>query len=178
MIRKRMVRAVLATVLVIAGCGGGTSATPTPSPSASAADIALPDFNSRLGSNRVAAEAAATLGRHLYARGQYWEVYVRTTPPVLGGTFDPAHPELSEPAAAQATAADVIIATEAGASIKAFGAGGKPAQQATLADLDSALRKSFPALGAVTMRVFYGESYQYATAVFDKGKLTRFDVKS
>lgn len=165
--------------LLIVGCGGGATATPSPSPSPSAAEIPLPDFNSRLGSNRVAAEAAADLGRLLYARGQYWEVYVRTTPPVLGGApFDPAHPGLSAPAAAQATAADVIIATEAGASIKAFSAGGKPGQQSILAELDSALRKSFPALGSVMMRVFYGESYQYATAVFDKGKLTRFDVKS
>jgi len=155
---------------------GSTAAKPSPSPS-SAPEPALPDFNSRLGSNRVAAEAATALGRRLYAGGQYWEVYVRTQPAVLPGHYDPADPGASAPAAALVTSTEVVMGTESGAAIKLFSAGGEPHERQVLTELDGILRRAFPNLAADNLRIFYGESFQHGLATFDHGRLVSYDVR-
>lgn len=156
--------------------GGRPAAALSPSPSA-APEPALPDFNSRLGSNRVAAEAAATLGRRLYAGGQYWEVYVRTQPAALPGLYDPGDPGASRPAAARVTATEVVMATESGAAIKAFSQGGEAHEREVMIDLDGLLRQAFPGLGTDNIRIFFGESFQHALVMFDHGKLVSYDVR-
>jgi len=49
---------------------------------------------------------------------------VRTQPGSLGGTYDPGTPVTVAAMSAQGSSADVIIALESGAAIKAFGEGG------------------------------------------------------
>ena len=170
--------AVLCLALVgLAGCGTASpGAVTSPSPK-TLPDPVLPDYNSRLGSNRVAAEAASALGRKLYAGGQYWEVYVRSTPITLPGRYDPGEPAASAPAAAAVTAAEVVIATESAAAIKVFGAGGDAHERQVLGELDAILRAAFPNLGSDNVRVFYGESFQHGVATFDHGKLVTYDVR-
>ncbi|MEA2682878.1 MAG: hypothetical protein QOK05_1206 [Chloroflexota bacterium] len=166
-----------AVLLLTASCGpGSTTAAVTPSPKA-VQQAELPNYNSRLGSNRVAAVVAARLGRSLYTSGQYWEVYLRSTPPALNDKYDPGRPEASTSAAATVTAAEVIMATESGASIKSFQAGGQAAEKQELTKLEADIRAAFPNTGTVTVRVFFGESFQYATAVFDHGQLTKYDAR-
>ena len=168
---------VLLACFVVAGCGGSTSGSaPRPSPSP-VPEVALPDFNSRLGSNRLAAEASAGLGRVLFTKGEYWEVYVRTTPATLPGKYDPADPAASGTAAAAVTQADVIIATESGAAIKDFGSGGEAHEREVLSELDAALRKAFPSMTVDNMKVFYGESFQHGAATFTGGTLTQYTVR-
>jgi hypothetical protein len=166
-----------AVLLLTASCGSSsTTATASASPKA-VQQAELPNYNSRLGSNRVAAVVAARLGRSLYTSGQYWEVYLRSTPAALPAKYDPGRPQDSTVAAATVTAAEVIMATESGASIKAFQAGGQAAEKQELAKLDTGIRAAFPNTGTITFRVFFGESFQYATAVFDHGQLTRYDAR-
>ena len=167
---------LVSTSLCACAPSGSTSARPSPSPSA-AAEPALPDFNSRLGSNRVAAEAATALGRRLYLGGQYWEVYVRTQPAILPGHYDPADPGASAPAAALVTSTEVVMATESGAAIKLFSQGGDAHERQVLGDLDGILRHAFPNLAADNLRIFYGESFQHGVASFDHGKLVSYDVR-
>jgi hypothetical protein len=176
-LRKLVVLALGIVGLVGAGCGAGPTAGPTPSASHPVVDVPLPDFNSRLGSNRLAAEAAARLGRRLFSQGQYWEVYLRTQPTTLKGKYDPAHPELSAPAAAQVTAAEVVIATESGAAVKAYSNQGRVKQQDELAGLEQDVRQAFPQVSTVTVRIFFGEAFQYAAAVFEHGQLSQYTVK-
>jgi hypothetical protein len=170
---------LVAATIAVAGCASPVARKAGPSPAVSpVAEVPLPDYNSRLGSNRLAAEAGVALGRLLYQGGQYWEVYVRTTPPVLPGKYDPGHPQASAPAAALVTQVDVVMATESGAAIRVFGAGGDAHERAVLSELDAALRKAFPNLATDNMRVFYGESFQHGAAVFDHGKLSQYTTRA
>ena len=175
--RPRWVAAAF-VLITLAGCGGSTAAIARPSPSPSAVvNVPLPDFNSRLGSNRLAAEAAAQLGRELYTQGQYWEVYVRTQPSTLPGRYDPAQPQASAAAADSVTQVDIIMATEAGGAIQTFSAGGEAHERAELSSLDAVLRRAFPHVSTDTLRVFFGESFQHGVAVFNGGKLTQYTVR-
>ena len=174
----RLLAVLCVALLGQAACAptGSRGAPARPSPSA-VPDPVLPDYNSRLGSNRVAAEAASALGRKLYAGGQYWEVYVRTTPATLPGQYDPGNPAASAPAAAAVTATEVVMASESAAAIKTFGAGGDAHERQVLGELDTLLRKAFPNLGSNNVRIFYGESFQHGVATFTGGKLVSYDVR-
>jgi hypothetical protein len=173
----RAVSLLCLSLLGLSSCAAGGTA-PRSSPLAgAAADVPLPDFNSRLGSNRVAAEAATRLGRKLFAGGQYWEVYVRTQPATLPGHYDPADPAASAPMAALVTSTEVVLATESGGAIKAFSAGGDAHERSVLLELDAILRQAFPNLVGDSMRIFYGESFQHGTATFDHGRLVSYDVR-
>jgi hypothetical protein len=175
--------AAVGAVLAAAGCSGvpNTSAVATPAPTRSAAtppaEAALPDFNSRLGSNRLAAEAGALVGRRLFRKGQYWEVFIRTQPVSLPGRYDPGNPAASAPQAAQVTAAEVVLATESGAAIKAFSEGGEEHERQVLAEVDADVRQAFPNIRTDTIRVFYGEAFQHSTAIFERGRLIQYDVR-
>ena len=144
---------------------------PSPSPSPSPSPPAIPDFNGRVGSNRVAAEASLRAGRALYADGEYWEVFVRTTPPQLTGTYDPGDPASATPIAAQATDIDVVMATESGAAIRLFGAGGVVHEKAEINRVVKVLTAAFPNVKNISFRVFYGEAFQHATAHYHAGVL-------
>jgi hypothetical protein len=167
-----------AALMGLAACAPAGQPRAAASPSAKAqADPVLPDYNSRLGSNRVAAEAASALGRKLYAGGQYWEVYVRTTPITLPGRYDPGDPGAAAPGAALVTATEVVIASESAAAIKAFGTGGDPHERQVLVELDGLLRTYFPNLASNSVRIFYGESFQHGVATFQGGRLVTYDVR-
>ncbi len=171
----------LLLLMTASACTAGRNNSPPPSPSASASapmGVQLPDYNGRLGSNRLAAEVAALLGRDLYPQVQNWEVYVSTQPPILPGRYDPGDPAASRASAALVTRTDVVIASEAIKAVKAFGAGGEAHEKAVLAGLDADLRKAFPNVATDTVRVYYGESFQRGVATFDHGRLTQYTVRT
>ncbi len=160
----------LAAALGACSLGGAPEAATTPSPSPTASPV-IPDFNARVGSNRVASEASLQVGRVLYADGEYWEVFVRTTPPQLLGKYDPADPASAVPLAAQVTDVDIVMATESGGTIRHFGAGGVAHEKAEINLVVKTIKQAFTSVRRITFRVFYGEAFQHATATFQDGVL-------
>jgi hypothetical protein len=164
---------LLAGVLgVAAACSVSYVAAPSPSPSAAptpAASAAPPDYNSRLGTNRAGAEAAALLGKQL-ATGGYWEVAVRTVPAQLG-SWPPGSAEQLR-LRTTVTAATVVMATESSGAIRSFRAGGHEHEQAVILSLLRPLAAYFPSATDLEVLVFYGESDQHAVGSYQHGSLT------
>jgi hypothetical protein len=180
---------VLATLAsVVSGCSLGSSlssdsGSPAPSatgsPGASATNRApwllpegeLTDYSTRLGNSRVAAETAIRLGRSLYAQKQYWEVYVTTNPSVLKPAYDPNNLATFDLAARAVSRVDVLIATESGLAIKAFGAGGAEHEKVELIGLAQQLQAMFPAAKTIGFQVLFGENNPHANATYQAGHL-------
>jgi hypothetical protein len=180
---------LLALALAVAGCSIGqstssTSSGPEPPATASPGGLApsgrapwllpeaqLTDYSTRLGNNRVAAETAIKLGRSLYFQQQYWEVYVTTDPAVLKPAYDPSNPSTLDLAARVVSRVDVLIATESGPAIKAFGAGGAEHEKAQLIGLAQQLLPVFPSARTIGFQVLFGENNPHASATFQAGHL-------
>jgi hypothetical protein len=173
---------------VVSGCSLGQSlssdsGSPAPggtgSPAVSATARApwllpegeLTDYSTRLGNSRVAAETAIKLGRSLYAQQQYWEVYVTTDPSVLKPAYDPNNPATFDHAAKGVSRVDVLMATESGPAIKAFGAGGAEHEKAQLTGLAQQLLSIFPAAKTIGFQVLFGENNPHANATYQAGHL-------
>ena len=178
---KSVAIALLAAAL-LAGCSGssastnppadvGKTASPNAGATASSSPAPLPNFNGNFGNNRFAAVAALRLARILFAQQQYWEVYVRTTPATLDGTYDPLNAGSFDAAARQATAIDLVLATEATTAIQLYGGGGVVHEKTELTSVGSMLAAMFPNARTVNMKVFYGEASLHATAVYSGGAL-------
>lgn len=165
--------AIAAIATITGGCApaGPPASAPRPSPTPGASPPPIPDFNARVGSNRVAAEASLKVARSLYADTEYWEVFVRTTPPQLDGKYDPADPATAAPLALQVTELDIVMATESAGTIRHFGAGGVNHERAEIRAAVNILKSAFPKATRISFRIFYGEAFQHATATYQAGVL-------
>jgi len=180
---------LLAVATGVSGCSLGQSlssdnGTPAPgaanSPGAATSPNRVPwlqpeaelsDYSTRLGNNRVAAETAIKLGRSLYAQQQFWEVYVTTDPSTLKPAYDPSNPTTFDVAAKTVNRLDVLIATESGPAMKAFGAGGAEHEKTQLVGLAQQLLAMFPSAKTVGFQVFFGENNPHANATYQAGHL-------
>lgn len=164
------------TAMLLAGCSlgqalGAESSSPSGVPSGAVSPVPLPNYNARYGNNRVAAEAAIKVGRGLYAQQQYWEVYVKTDPPQLSGTYDPGSSQSFDDSARQVQTLELVLATESGPSIRAYATGGVSHEIEVLTGVGKTLQGLFPASSQSNIRVFYGEGSLHATATFANGQL-------
>jgi hypothetical protein len=153
------------------GAGGASPSPGNPNVDASGSPIPLPDYNSRYGNNRAGALASIRVGRALYAKKQFWEVYVRTDPAVLDGAYDPERPDTFDGLAKQVTQADLVLATESAESIKILAAGGVDHEKADLTDLAKVLLATFPSVHIVKIQVYFGEGNLHSTATYQDGRL-------
>jgi hypothetical protein len=172
-----------AMVAVISGCSPGQSVgsdNGSPGPSASASPGRAPwlqpegeftDYSTRLGNNRVAAETAIKLGRHLFAQQQYWEVYVKTDPQTLKPDYDPGNPATFDRAAKGVSRVDMTIATESGPAIRAFGLGGAEHEKVQLTGLAKLLLSFFPSAKTIGFQIFFGENNLHANGIYQAGQL-------
>ncbi|HEV1998668.1 MAG TPA: hypothetical protein VGR61_11125 [Candidatus Dormibacteraeota bacterium] len=186
-----LVRGAILTAIVAAasGCSLGQSVSsdtgsPTPgvsgSPNAAPApsrapwlqpEAELTDYSTRLGNNRVAAETAIRLGRVLFAQQQYWEAYVTTDPAILKPDYDPGNLATFDRAAKEVSRVDMLIATESGPAIKAFGLGGAEHEKTELTGLAKLLLSIFPSARTVGFQVLFGENNPHANATYQAGHL-------
>lgn len=177
--QRRAAGLVLSAVVMLSGCSlgqalgaGGASPSPgNPGVDASGSPVPLPDYNSRYGNNRIGALASIRVGRALYAKKQFWEVYIRTDPAVLDGAYEPEHPESFDPLARQVNQADLILATESAESIKLLAAGGVGHEKADLTDLAKVVAAAFPSARVVKIQVYFGEGNLHSTATYQDGTL-------
>ncbi|MEA2647517.1 MAG: hypothetical protein QOE92_2600 [Chloroflexota bacterium] len=175
---------VAAAALLLGGCSlgqslGAESGSSTPStgarPQASGSPVALPNYNSRFGSNRTAAQAAVRVGRSLYAQQMYWEVYVKTDPAALAHDYDPTAPDTFTSGAQEVRSLQVILATESGTSIQLYAKAGVEQEKKVLAAVGAQLQEIFPNARTMTLQVYFGESNLHANATYAGGQL---DYKS
>jgi hypothetical protein len=153
------------------GATGSPGASPTNRAPWLLPEGELTDYSTRLGNSRVAAETAIKLGRSLYAQQQYWEVYVTTNPSTLKPAYDPNNPATFDLAAKGVSRVDVLIATESGPAIKAFGAGGAEHEKAQLTGLAQQLLSMFPGAKTIGFQVLFGENNPHANATYQAGHL-------
>jgi hypothetical protein len=169
---------VLLGLLLVGGLISRLAGTSTDSPQANTSPTAttrvpIPaitprEFASRSGNNRAAAAAGATLAKTLYTDHQsYWEVYVRTTPITLA-PVDPTNPDSAVKSAAPVTDVKVVIATESGATLNHFRAGGHAHEQAVMAAAADQLHARFPH-ATISFDIYFGESHLHATATYAAG---------
>jgi hypothetical protein len=147
------------------------SGTPPPTAGATPPATALAlDYNARFGNNRPAATAALLIGRILYSDAGYWEVFVETQPASLptGGATD-AISVLR--AGRPASSVLVVMASEAGDAIKRFAGRNVATERAEVLKLARLAAVRFPS-ASITVRVYYGEQHQHASATYAGGKLT------
>jgi hypothetical protein len=180
---------LVGAVMMLSSCSLGQSlgsdpGNPAPSAATAPAPAASPkrapwlqpeneltDYSTRLGNNRVAAATAIKLGRSLYAQQQYWEVYVTTDPSTPSPAYDPSNPSTLDLAAKAVSRVDVLIATESGGAIKAFGAGGAQHEKAELIGLAQQLLSLFPAAKTIGFQVLFGENNPHSNATYQAGHL-------
>ena len=182
--------AILAAAFVmVSGCSlgqslGAQSGSPTPGETATPGalpstgrapwlqpEAELTDYSTRLGNNRVAAETAIKLGRALFAQQQYWEVYILTDPSTLRPAYDPGNPATFDRAAKGVSRVDMVIASESGPAIRAFGTGGTDHEKAQLIGLAKLLLTFFPSAKTIGFQVFFGENNLHANGIYKAGQL-------
>ena len=176
----RRLTAIGAIALLVGGCSlgqslGAESGSPTPAtgvrPDPSGTPAPLPNYNSRLGANRTAAQAAVRVGRALYAQKMYWEVYVKTDPAVIQTDYDPVSPETFEKGSQEVRSVQVIMATESGASIQLYVKSGVDQEKKVLAAIGAQVQGIFPNASPVTIQVYFGEATLHANATYKDGQL-------
>lgn len=145
------------------------SASPSPSPRSVTSPLPAPDYNRRLGTNRAAAEAAAQIGRQLAGQSGYWEVSIRTKPDALAWSDEASFQEAQR---ARVTDVTVVMATESGAAVRSFRAGGHPHEQSVVNQVAAALQALFKSAASVQVLVFFGESDEHAIGVLAAGKVS------
>jgi len=164
-----------AAALVLAGvtglmvaCSEVAVVTPTPSPTA-APSLPPIGFNHRYGNNPVAAADGFELERTLFARKDYWETALATTP-IEAGYVDRANPGAVTTARAAVTELTLVIASEALNTIRSFLANGHPGQLSyCTALLDSLRTKGYTGLNKVTVYIYFGEQDRHAVITWKQG---------
>ena len=168
------------------GSSGAPRGTPSPSPSSigfgqlgngavGPAQSPLPvltenDYNARIGNSRAAAEAAIVVARDLYTKTGYWEVFVRVDPVTVPWKYDAAVPATLDQPQAGIQKVQLVMATEAGGSIKALQTAGESQEKEIIRHELALLEVRFPGASQYTVQVFFGESFQQATGTLSRGQ--------
>lgn len=164
-------RRVLATLLLLpllAGCSEVVVERPTPSPTA-APSLPPIGFNHRYGNNPVAAADGFQLERQLFARKDYWEAALATTP-VEAGYIDRADPAAVTRARASVSELVMVMATESLPTIRAFLKDGHPGQLSYCTALVDGLRTTgYSGLTKVTIYIYFGEQDRHAMVSWHSG---------
>jgi hypothetical protein len=153
---------------VLAACSEVAVVTPTPSPTV-APSLPPIGFNHRYGNNPVAAADGFELERTLFARKDYWEMALATTP-VEAGYVDRANPGAVTTARAAVTELTMVIASEALATIRSFLANGHPGQLSYCTGLLDDLRtKGYTGVKKITVYIYFGEQDRHAVITWKEG---------
>jgi hypothetical protein len=148
---------------LLSGCADFSvvAATPTPSP----AGPSLPPigFNHRYGSNPLAAKDGLAIERGLYAQSEFWEVAIRSDPP-LAGYVNLASPAAVKAARSAVTSVEMVLATEDRRTIQGLLAfPDHAAQQAYVRSvLDQMRGLGYDSFSKAQLLVFFTESDEHA----------------